>query len=51
MKPELVLTEDDKKRRFKKFLRKKETECVVSPGTGYDQDPATATERISFSGM
>ena len=42
MKPELVLTEDDKKRRFKKFLRKKETECAVTPGSGYDQDPATA---------
>lgn len=26
MKPELVLTEEDKKRRFKKFLKKKETE-------------------------
>ena len=42
MKPELVLTEDDKKRRFKKFLRKKETECAVSPVSGYDQDPVTA---------
>ena len=26
MKPELVLTDEDKKRRFKKFLKKKETE-------------------------
>ena len=42
MKPELVLTEDDKKRRFKKFLLKKETECAVSPVSGYDQDPVTA---------
>ena len=42
MKPELVLTEDDKKRRFKKFLRKKETECAVSPVSGYDQAPVTA---------
>ena len=42
MKPELVLTEDDKKRRFKKFLRKKETECAVSPVSSYDQDPVTA---------
>ena len=41
MKPELVLTEDDKKRRFKKFLRQKETECAVSPVSGYDQDPVT----------
>ena len=27
MKPELVLTEDDKKKRFKKFLKKKESEA------------------------
>lgn len=30
MKPELVLTEDDKKRRFKKFLQKKETESIMA---------------------
>lgn len=30
MKPELVLTEDDKKKRFKKFLKKKESEAGSS---------------------
>lgn len=33
MKPELVLTEEDKKRRFKKFLNKKSADCVDS-GSG-----------------
>jgi len=32
MKPELVLTEEDKKRRFKKFLKKKEAVFVDSVG-------------------
>ena len=34
MKPDLVLTEDDKKKRFKKFLKKKESEIGSGPVSG-----------------
>lgn len=40
MKPELVLTEDDKKRRFKKFLQKKETESQMRRS---DEDDLSVT--------
>jgi len=39
MKPELVLTEDDKKRRFKKFLKKKEAEHQTHSYRDEDQSP------------
>ena len=40
MKPELVLSEDDKKRRFKKFLQKKETESQMRRS---DEDDLSVT--------
>jgi len=47
MKPELVLTEDDKKRRFKKFLKKKEAE---HQNHGYrDEDQSSGWENDSDS--
>ena len=47
MKPELVLTEDDKKRRFKKFLKKKEAEHQTH--SYRDEDQSSGWENDSDS--